>query len=91
MLGWLGIDLWMEGGLAFNPGYLTALSSTNKQEIQGFRSHAEFEKECKRCHQPFAGEQASLCLDLRKKQLFWDSPDSVGRDDESKRIYWAVG
>ena len=38
-----------------------------------------------------ASGQASLCLDLRKKQLFWDAPDSVGRDDESKRIYWAVG
>src|SRR5512147_2189818 len=62
LLGWLGIDLWMKGGMAFNPGLLTARASTGNTEIQGFQSHADFEKECNRCHQPLKSDQAYLCL-----------------------------
>lgn len=63
LLGWLGIDLLIEGGMAFNPGMLTSRALPGKPELQGFTSHADFEGECKRCHQPLNSDQALLCMD----------------------------
>jgi hypothetical protein len=66
----LGVELWRNGGLAFNPGPLSA-QPMNAQVLEpqktgilleGFRSHAEFEKDCSRCHQPLQTIQANLCL-----------------------------
>ncbi len=61
LLAALGFFLWRQGGLAFSPG---SLSSQGKPEhsLEGFNSHADFEKECRRCHQPLRAVQAQLCL-----------------------------
>lgn len=58
----LGLLLWQSGGLAFSPGDLSS-KSRPASRIQGFSSHADFEQECKRCHQPLKSLQASLCMD----------------------------
>jgi len=58
----LGITLWVNGGLGFSPGPVSARSVPGVT-LQGFTTHADFEKECSRCHQPLNGEQAILCLD----------------------------
>lgn len=52
--------------MAFNPGPLTAQHIEGKPDIQGYASHAEFEQECKRCHQPLKSNQAPLCLDCHQ-------------------------
>jgi len=52
--------LWLRGGLAFSPGKLSAKSYPGKV-LQGFTSHAEFESECSRCHQPLQTTQDNLC------------------------------
>ena len=65
LFGGLGWTIWRGKGLVFSPGDLTA------QEVPGivlggFRSHANFEKECHLCHQPLKTTQAQLCLDCHK-------------------------
>lgn len=56
----LGIGLYFQGGQAFSPGELSAMSNVERT-LGGFVTHAEFESECDQCHQPFSGIQASLC------------------------------
>lgn len=58
----LGLTIWRQGGLAFSPG---ELSSTGDAEVilEGYESHADFEKRCSLCHQPLSSLQAELCVD----------------------------
>ena len=58
----LGMSLWRSGGEAFSPGRLSALGSRGSR-LAGFNSHAEFEAECERCHQPLESTQGVLCLE----------------------------
>ena len=57
----LGISLWYNRGLAFNPGPVTALTKSGVK-IQGFASHAEFEKQCSYCHEPLKSSLADKCI-----------------------------
>ncbi len=50
----------LKGGGLFSPGPLTAAGSHN-QSLQGYRSHAEFEDQCTRCHRPWYGVDPSRC------------------------------
>ena len=45
----------------FSPGELTAKSQPDIS-LQGFDSHAEFERECDLCHRPLHSFQADLCI-----------------------------
>ncbi len=45
----------------FSPGKVTAKTKTGIV-LEGFQSHAEFEKECSRCHRPLDSDLASTCL-----------------------------
>jgi hypothetical protein len=57
----LGISLWFNRGLAFSPGKVTAKSADGVL-IQGFSSHADFEKQCGKCHDPLNSNLAQKCL-----------------------------
>ena len=57
----LGMTLWRSGGLAFSPGDLSAKDNP-EIDLNGFTSHAEFERECNYYHQPLITNQANLCL-----------------------------
>ncbi len=57
----LGLATWRSGGKAFSPGGLTAQSSRNTP-LEGFTSHAAFEGQCRRCHQPLQTTQDALCI-----------------------------
>jgi hypothetical protein len=67
----LGAELWQNGGLAFNPGPLSDqpvfVLASNVQTtgivLEGYHSHAEFEKDCSLCHQRMQTIQGNLCLD----------------------------
>jgi predicted CXXCH cytochrome family protein len=61
LLSFLGGFIWYRGGLAFSPGDLSDKSYPD-WNLQGFVSHADFEKECQFCHQPFESLQADLCM-----------------------------
>jgi hypothetical protein len=56
----LGLSLWIDRGLAFNPGPITSISKDGVV-LQGFTSHAEFEKQCNYCHEPLKTNLASKC------------------------------
>ena len=58
----LGFWGWQQRSLLFSPGRLSAKKQPGVI-LQGFSSHAEFEKECKRCHQSLKTQQAFLCTD----------------------------
>lgn len=58
----LSLSVWLRGGMAFSPGRLSAKNRPN-MVLGGFTSHAEFESECKRCHQPGKTTQNVLCLE----------------------------
>lgn len=62
----LGWTLWRSGGMAFNPGPVSAKTLPGVQ-WGGFDSHADFEQECWRCHQPLKTNQAPLCLDCHTR------------------------
>jgi len=62
----LAISLWRVGGMAFSPGRLSALKNPGKT-VEGYPSHADFESECKRCHQPLKTTQAVLCLECHQE------------------------
>ena len=53
-LAWGGEEL-------FSPGDLTGKAQASIS-LQGFSSHAQFEGECQRCHQPLQSSQDTLCL-----------------------------
>jgi hypothetical protein len=57
----LGFSLWFNRGLAFSPGKVTAKSAVGV-EIQGYTSHADFEKQCVTCHEPLTSNLATKCL-----------------------------
>lgn len=56
----LAVGIWYKGGMAFSPGHL---SQKGRADIswQGFKSHADFETQCNRCHDPLHVEQNQLC------------------------------
>ncbi len=58
----LGFSLWFNRGLAFSPGKVSA-KSADGIVIQGFTSHADFEKQCGNCHAPLTTNLATRCLD----------------------------
>jgi hypothetical protein len=62
----LGIWLWRGRGLAFSPGAVTAKSQAGIQ-IQGFVSHADFEKQCRLCHEPLNSTLAEKCVECHTK------------------------
>jgi hypothetical protein len=57
----LGATMWRSGGQTFSPGELTDKNYAGFS-IDGFVSHADFEAECSRCHQPLMTMQAELCV-----------------------------
>ena len=56
----LGLILIFRGGILFSPGQLSAAGEEG-QFIDGFRSHADFEEECSRCHEPWRGVKIERC------------------------------
>jgi len=60
-LGLLGISLSTVRGLAFSPGPLTGMQKEGVI-LQGFTSHADFEKACGNCHQPLQATLGAQCL-----------------------------
>jgi hypothetical protein len=64
----LGMTLWFNRGLAFSPGPVTAKSKTSVT-INGFASHADFEKQCGSCHEPLKTDIATKCLTCHKAEL----------------------
>lgn len=60
-LAGLSVWLWYDRGLAFSPGDLTQKSQPDVT-IQDFQSHADFEKQCRLCHEPLSASLAEKCL-----------------------------
>jgi hypothetical protein len=58
----IGVALSVTGEQLFSPGDLSAKAQA-ATPLQGFTSHAQFERECQRCHQPLQNPQGTLCLD----------------------------
>lgn len=58
----LGISLWSDRGLAFSPGPVTATSQVGVV-LGGYTSHADFEKQCGKCHDPFKSKLATKCVE----------------------------
>ena len=56
----LAIVLYIQGGIPFSPGRLTA-AQVQAQPINSFSSHAEFEGECSQCHDAWRGVSAVRC------------------------------
>ena len=56
----IGLAVLFGGGEIFSPGPLTAQASA-ATPLHGFKSHAEFEKDCRRCHAPLTGVTAERC------------------------------
>ncbi len=61
LLAGLGFSLWQDRGLAFSPGPVTGVKQQGVT-LQGFSSHADFEKTCRYCHQPLNTTLGELCL-----------------------------
>ncbi len=57
----LGTSLYLNRGLAFSPGALTAKAVAGVN-IAGFTSHMDFEKLCGKCHDPLRTTLATKCL-----------------------------
>lgn len=66
LLAGLAVTLWRSGGKAFSPGALSAHAPSG-QVMEGFRSHADFEAQCSRCHAPFKTTQDVLCLACHRR------------------------
>lgn len=58
----LGVMLLRSGGKAFSPGRLSA-QGKDGISIDGYFSHAEFERYCSRCHAPLETTMDALCLE----------------------------
>jgi hypothetical protein len=56
-----GVVTWVQGGLGFSPGPVSAKSQPGV-EIGGYRSHADFEGNCNLCHLATETNQANLCM-----------------------------
>lgn len=52
----------LRGGTLFSPGPLTAVAREGVT-LGGYQSHADFEKECRLCHQPLTSDLATMCLE----------------------------
>jgi hypothetical protein len=65
MILFLSLSVWFRGGMAFSPGRLSANSRAGTT-LEGFNSHAEFEAQCQRCHQPAEASQNILCVDCHQ-------------------------
>jgi hypothetical protein len=61
----LGIWLWRGRGLAFSPGAVSQKSASGVV-LAGYRSHAEFEKQCRLCHEPLSSTMADKCVECHK-------------------------
>jgi hypothetical protein len=61
LFAFLGYSLWYDGGLLFTPGAVSA-KSLSGVALNGFVSHADFEKACSLCHRPLKTDQGTLCL-----------------------------
>lgn len=61
LLTGLGLMLWRQGGLAFSPGQLSAVA-TSDASSGDYASHADFEGQCSLCHQPLTSFQGELCI-----------------------------
>lgn len=61
LFGGLGVWAVINRGVIFSPGDLSAMRDPGVN-LGGFDSHAEFEIECSRCHQPLNGPQSEQCL-----------------------------
>lgn len=57
----LGLSIWRERGLAFSPGALSAQNRPGSAK-QGFTSHADFEQQCRYCHEPLRLSMDDSCL-----------------------------
>ena len=55
----LALILYIQGGIPFSPGRLTAKAQA--EPIHNFASHAEFEGDCSQCHDPWRGVSAARC------------------------------
>lgn len=58
----LGVLFTVQGNLMFNPGAVSAKAQRDVV-LGGFATHAEFERECQRCHLPLMTRQAELCIE----------------------------
>jgi hypothetical protein len=58
--------IWVDGGLVFSPGKLTDRRRADVI-LQGYASHAEFERQCSLCHRPFEARLGDLCLACHKE------------------------
>ena len=56
------LALLLTGWQAFNPGALTAVRG-REVTLGGYASHAEFERQCGLCHQPYERPMSELCMD----------------------------
>lgn len=61
LIGVLGASLWKDRGLVFSPGPVTEMQTAGVI-IQGFKAHADFEKECRYCHAPLEATLGEMCL-----------------------------
>ncbi len=57
----IALALSLGGEELFSPGDLSARAQA-AEVLQGFASHAQFEGQCQRCHQPLRASQGALCL-----------------------------
>ncbi len=62
----LGVALWLNRGLVFSPGQVSAKSVAGVI-IKGYSSHADFEKQCSNCHQPITSNLATKCLECHSE------------------------
>ncbi len=58
----LGVSLWVNRGLAFSPGAISGKSLAGVT-LEDFSSHADFEKQCGKCHDPLRTSLATKCLE----------------------------
>ena len=84
----LGLSLWFDRGLAFNPGPVTELKKAGVV-LQGFTSHADFEKQCNFCHEPLKTTLASKCKSchLEVNQQIQDGKGVHSRIDNVDQCY----
>ncbi len=57
----LGVYTWMEGMTPFSPGPVSAAQQLDSPWGE-FKSHADFETQCARCHSPWQGADPERCL-----------------------------
>ncbi len=61
-MGFVIMSMVIAGGSLFRPGKLTSATLMGTK-IAGFTSHAEFENDCMRCHQPWNGPSNIRCVE----------------------------